>query len=278
MRDKVGIVTGANSGMGKVTAKALAQSGCTVIMVCRNFEKGKRALKEINRIVLNAKLELIISDLSSQKEIRELASEIKAKYTVIDILVNNAGSINDTYTETIDGIENTFATNHLGYFLLTNLLLDNLMLAPKARIVNVASEASRMGKINFKDINLRRNYSALKAYSQSKLANILFTYELARKLEGTRITVNCLHPGVVNTNFGKDLTGIKKIMFKIFTPFLRTPEKGAETILWLAMSPEVENLTGKYFTDKKEIKSVVKSYDLSLARDLWGLSQEMTGM
>lgn len=278
MENKICIVTGANSGIGRVTAETLAKKGFNVLMVCRNKEKGLKALSEINERVKNASIELFIVDFSSQKDIRLVASEIKSKYPVIDVLVNNAGAVNEIRTETIDGLENTFATNHLGYFLFTNLLLENLKAAPKARIVNVASEAQRIGKLNFDDLQSKLNYSPMKAYCQSKLANIVFTYELAKRLNGTNITANCLHPGVVNTNFGKELKGFFKVVYFLFGKLQRSPEKGAETIIWLASSPEVEGITGKYFSDKKEIKSQKDSYLETIQKQLWEVSEQLTIM
>jgi NAD(P)-dependent dehydrogenase (short-subunit alcohol dehydrogenase family) len=278
MKDKICIVTGANSGIGKATAKELALQGATVILVCRNKEKGTLALQEIKALSKNDSVELLIADLSSQKEIRLLADKIRKKYPKIHVLINNAGAVHDKRTETVDKIETTFATNHLAYFLLTSLLLDNLKSAPKARIINLASEAQRTGKINFDDLNLKSDFSAIKSYSQSKLANVIFTYELARRLKDTNVTANCVHPGLVRTNFGKDLNGVFKGIIVLMKPFMRKSEKGAETVVWLASSPNVEGITGKYFTDKKEIKSNEMSYDPEVAKQLWLVSEKMTGL
>lgn len=276
--EKVCIVTGANSGIGKVTALELAKQGNSVVMVCRNRQKGEAVLSEIMSKTNNLKVELLIADLSSMKEIRRLAANINTQYPVIDVLINNAGAINGNRTETVDGYETTFATNHLSYFLLTLLLLDHLKAAPKARIVNVASQAQQTGKLHFEDLNLKNGYSSFKAYSQSKLANIMFTYELARRLEKTNITVNCVHPGGVATNFGSGLEGFWKSLIKLAKPLLRTPEKGAETVIWLATSPEAENITGRYFADKKQIRSIPLSYDQDKTKQLWEKSEKMTGL
>ncbi len=278
MKDKICIVTGANSGIGKAAATKMALMGAQVVMICRNKEKGLVALKEIENSTKSNKIELMVADLSSQKEIRQLADKIKQKYPQIHVLVNNAGGVNGKRSETIDKIETTFATNHLACFLLTNLLMENLKSTAGSRIVNVASEAQRTGRINFEDINLKSGYSSIKSYSQSKLANILFTYELARRLINTQTTVNCLHPGVVRTNFGMGLNGIFKFIILIMRPFMRSSEKGAETLVWLATSPDVATITGKYFSDKKEIKSNEISYDLDVADRLWKLSEVMTGL
>jgi NAD(P)-dependent dehydrogenase (short-subunit alcohol dehydrogenase family) len=279
LKGKICIVTGANSGIGKIVATALANMGATLIMVCRVKEKAQIVWEEIKRKTKNINIELILTDLSSQKEIRALASNIKEKYAKIDVLVNNAGGMNFGYSETIDHIETTFATNHLGYFLFTNLILDILKSADRARIINVASDAEKTGDIDFEDINLKKNYSCFRAYSQSKLANIMFTYELARKLVGTNIVVNCVHPGVVpNTKIGKGSKTFANFIASVPANLIRTPEEGAETIIWLASSKDIEGISGKYFYEKREIKSSAKSYDLDIAKRLWKLSEEMTGL
>jgi NAD(P)-dependent dehydrogenase (short-subunit alcohol dehydrogenase family) len=278
MKNKICIITGTTSGIGKVTAKELARVGATVVMICRNKEKGNTLLNEIKTETGNQNTDLFIADLSSQKEVRRLAEEIKVKYPVIDVLVNNAGAINEKRTETIDNIETTFATNHLAPFLLTHLLLENIKAAPNGRIVNLASEAARMGKIYFSDLSLKKGYTPMKSYCQSKLANILFTMELCEHLKGTNITANCMHPGVVNTGFGKELKGLTKFFFLTLSSLLRKPEKGAETAIWLASSPAVEGITGKYFQDKKELKMQKHYTDMATAKRLWEVSAEMTGV
>jgi len=257
MLGKVCIVTGANSGMGKIIATDLANKSAILIMVCRVKDKPHVALKEIVGKTKNPNIDLMVTDLSSQKEVRELANKIKEKYPKIDILINNAGCMSFGYVETTEGIETTFATNHLASFLLTNLLLDNLKASEKARIINIASEASKTGKINFKDINLKNEYSVFKAYAQSKLANIIFTYELARKLNNHKnITVNCVHPGIIpNTKLGKGSKMFARYIESIPKSLILTPEEGAETTIWLACSKDVENITGKYFYKNNQIKS-----------------------
>lgn len=278
MKDKVCIVTGTTSGIGKITSIELARMGAAVIMVCRNKAKGLLLKEEIINTTGNSNIALFIADLSSQAEVRRIATELKEKYPIIDILVNNAGAINDKRTETAEGYETTFATNHLAPFLLTNLLLDNLKASSGARIVNLASEAARMGKINFADINFKNSYTPMKAYCQSKLANILFTLELSKQLRETNITVNCMHPGVVNTGFGKELKGFAKFFFSTLSSLLRKPEKGAETAIWLSSSPEVEGITGKYFQDKKVLKMQPHYIDMEITKKLWELSATMTGI
>ena len=278
MKDKICIITGATSGMGLATAAALAGKGTTLGLVCRDRSKGEIVVKEIAEKTKNNKIELFIADLSSQAEIRKLANEIKIKFPKIDVLVNNAGGINPKRITSTDGFELTFAVNHLAYFLLTNLLLENLKGAPKARIISVASIASNYGKINFNDLNFRKKYYSFMTYSQSKLANIIFTYELANRLKGTNVTANCLHPGMVKTRFAISMNNYFGLFWKLFNPFLITAEKGAETSIWLASSPEVEGISGKYFKEKKEIKSIKSSYNIEIQQKLWEVSEKLTGL
>ena len=278
MKNKICVITGVTSGMGLATSIALAGMGATLALVCRNKSKGEAVVKTITGQTKNNNITLFVADLSSQAEIRMLAAQLNEKYPHIDVLVNNAGAINKDYILTVDGIETTFAVNHLAYFLLTNLLLEKLKAAPKARIINFASMASMFGKINFVDLNLEKGYSSWKAYSQSKLANIIFTYELAKKLENSNVTANCLHPGVVKTRFGKELKGFFGFVFKKMEFFMRTAEKGAETAIWLASSAEVEGITGKYFQDKKAIKSKNVSYNAEVQHKLWEVSEKLTNL
>jgi NAD(P)-dependent dehydrogenase (short-subunit alcohol dehydrogenase family) len=275
MNEKICLVTGANSGIGKVTAKALAERGATVIMVSRSREKGEAARDEIVRKTGNKNVDLMTADFSDLSQVRRLAAGVKAKYPRLHILVNNAGTFIDKWTLTVDGYEATFAVNHLGYFLLTEELLDLLKSSAPARIVNVASDAHNRGHIHFDDLNLEKGYGAWKAYCQSKLANVLFTYELARRLEGTGVTANCVHPGVVGTNLFNSVGGWAGKIVRLFTPFMRTPEKGADTMIWLASSPEVEGVTGKYFSDRKDQATNPESYDTAVAARLWEVSERM---
>jgi NAD(P)-dependent dehydrogenase (short-subunit alcohol dehydrogenase family) len=275
MNEKICLVTGANSGIGKVTAKALAAGGATVIMVCRNRDKGESARGEIVRETRNENVSLMIADFSDLSQIRRLAAGVRAKYPRLHALVNNAGAYNGKRKLTADGYEATFAVNHLGYFMLTVELLDLLKSSAPARIVNVSSDAHRSAHIDFSDLNLENGYSGWKAYGQSKLANALFTYELARRLEGTGVTANCMHPGVVGTAFFNNIGGLAGKIMGLFAPFMRTPEKGAETVIWLASSPEVEGITGKYFVDRKERATNPESYDMAVAARLWEVSERM---
>ncbi|MFA7380333.1 MAG: SDR family oxidoreductase [Bacteroidia bacterium] len=272
---KTAIVTGASSGMGKVTAKALAEKGYEVILVCRSKEKGELTLKELQSLYPQASLHLFLCDLSSVKAVKNLAEEITGSFTKIDVLINNAGAyIAKRYTS-VDGYELTLATNHLAYFQLTNLLLPLLKNTPEARIVNVASEASKLGKLNWDDLNLEKKYSGILAYSNSKLYNIMFTNQLAEELKGTHITVNAMHPGGVNTNFGNGVDGLLGIAFRQFGWLMRTPEKGAETIIWLATSPEAAQYSGLYFKDKKPIRSIEAAYNRVNLQQLRDVTQEL---
>lgn len=267
MKDRICLVTGATDGIGKVTAFTLAQRGATVIGVGRNPTKIEAALAEVGDIP--GSLEFLTADLSSQAQIRGLADEFKRRYDRLHVLVNNAGALFTSYRESADGIEMTFALNHLAYFLLTDLLLDTITASAPARIVNVASDAHQSGSIDFDDLGHRENYSGWGAYNTSKLANILFTYELARRLEGTGVTANVMHPGFVNSNFqraaGLNMRGHL------------TPEEGADTLTWLAASDDVAGVSGKYFVQRRDTRSSSASYDTALARRLWEVSVALVG-
>lgn len=278
MKGKTCVVTGANSGIGKFTATGLANLGAKVVMVCRDEERGRSAREEVISATGNESIDLLIADLSSNRSIRQLADTVLSKYEQLHVLVNNAGAYLGKRTLTEDGLETTFALNHLGYFLLTNLLLDLLKSSAPARIVSVASGAHKGSRINFDDLMGESSYAGFRAYGQSKLANVMFTYELARRLRGTYVTANCLHPGVVATNFGRKDRGLLGFLFRTFSLFMRKPAKGAETAVYLASSAEVEGVTGRYFVDKKDVRSSGPSYDESTASRLWQVSEELTGM
>lgn len=276
MKGKVVIVTGANAGIGKVAASALAKQGAKVVMVCRDKARGEEALRDV-RAESGGDVELLLCDFSSQQSIRAFVAGFKAKYDRLDVLLNNAGAIIGERKLTVDGIETTFAVNHLGYFLLTNLLLDLLKKSAPARIVNVSSEAHRQGKLDWNDLqNERGSYSQFKAYGDSKLCNILFTLELSRRLEGTRVTANSLHPGVVGTNFGTTGSSFIRFLMKLGKPLLMSPEKGAATSVYLASSPEVEGVSGKYFKKSREATPRRDAVDPAAARRLWDVSAELT--
>ena len=275
MRGKTCIITGASSGIGKAAALELAGRGANVVLVCRDAARGDAAMREVASQG-GGTVELLIADLAAQSEIRRVASEILAKYPRIDVLVNNAGGIFGQRQLTADGLELTFALNHLAYFLLSNLLL--VRASAPARIINVTSGAHHMGRLDWDNLQGEKGYSAMRAYSLSKLSNVLFTYELARRLAGTGVTVNCMHPGAVATNFASTGTTMMQTFFRLFKPLLRTPERGADTIVWLASSPEVEGLTGKFFMDRKDTRSSRLSHDEEAARRLWDESARLVGL
>ena len=277
MQDKVCLVTGANAGLGKVTALELARMGATVIMVARSQARGEAALAEVRQAGGSDKVQLLLADLSSIASVRQLAATVQASYDRLDVLVNNAGAVFNDRQVSVDGYEMTFALNHLSYFLLTNLLLELLKSSAPARIVSVSSGAHTGAQIHFDDIMLAKKYRSFDAYGQSKLANILFTYQLARRLEGSGVTANALHPGGVATEFAAG-EGLMGTIFKLLRPFLLTPEQGAQTQIYLASSPEVAGVSGQYFAKKKPVNSSKISYDTAVAQRLWQLSAERTGL
>jgi NAD(P)-dependent dehydrogenase (short-subunit alcohol dehydrogenase family) len=218
----------------------------------------------------------MLADLSVQSEVRRLAEEFLERHDRLDVLVNNAGLVQSKRTETPDGIETTLAINHLAPFLLTNLLLDTLEQSTPSRIITVSSEAQRWGNMDFEDLQSRRKYRGFPVYGMTKLANIMFTYELAERLKGTGVSATCLHPGTVSTNFGKNNSGLMTLFFRVAKPFMRSPEQGADTLIWLASSPEVEGVSGKYFSDRKEIEAKKVAYDPATRRTLWKISEDLT--
>jgi NAD(P)-dependent dehydrogenase (short-subunit alcohol dehydrogenase family) len=278
LHGKVCLVTGATSGVGLVTAQALARQGATLIVVGRNPERGAATVSRIQHETGNSAVELIIADLSAQAQVRRLASEVQRRFTRLDVLINNAGALFLRRQLSPDGLEMTFALNHLAYFLLTNLLLDHLKASPAARIVNVSSEAHRGARLDFADLQGQHRYRGWRAYARSKLANILFTYALARRLEGTSVVANALHPGFVATNFGRNNRGITAVFFRIAQLAAISPEQGAQTIIYLASSPEVKGITGAYFVKKKAVRSSQISYDRSAADRLWQVSAGLTAL
>lgn len=276
MTGKVCLITGANSGIGKATALGLAKLDATVVMVSRDKDKGEAALYEIRTLSGNKNTDEMVADLSSQDSVRELAHDFMARYKNLHVLINNAGVFLPRQIATVDGLEATFATNHLGHFLLTNLLLDELKASAPARIINITSSAHYGAEIDFEDLQGEKKYSGYRAYSQSKLANVMFTYQLAKQLEGTRVTANVLHPGVVRTGFGKDQVGLMSIIYWIGGPFMMSPEKSARAVIYLATAPELEGVSGKFFSKGKERKSSEQSYDMASAERLWKVSAELT--
>lgn len=275
MQGKICLITGGTNGIGKSTAHELARMGATVVIVGRNAQKTSQVVEEIRAASDNNTVDSLLADLSSQQEVRRLANEFESKYSHLHVLLNNAGAVFMQRQLSVDGIEMTFALNHLAYFLLTNLLLDKIKTSAPARIINVSSGAHTSGKIEFDNLQGERDYSP-RAYDNSKLANILFTVELARRLEGTGVTVNALHPGFSSTGFGKNNPGFLMKIIRAVVPLIaRSPEKGAETSIYLASSPEVQSITGKYFVDCKAAQPAPQATDSAVAKKLWDISAEM---
>jgi NAD(P)-dependent dehydrogenase (short-subunit alcohol dehydrogenase family) len=280
MQGKICMVTGANSGIGKATALALAQMGATVVMVCRDRARGEEARSEITTKSRNNAVDLLQADLSSQQSIRQLVENFQHHYTHLHVLINNAGAtFPGRRRESVDGLEMTFAVNYLAPFLLTNLLLDVLKASAPARIVNVSSAAHTSGSIQMDDLQAEKLYRPMRTYPQAKLAVVLFTYELARRLQGTGVTANCLHPGFVATNFAQsDVRPAVRLLVKVIGSFGTSHEKGAKTSIYLASSPEVEGVTGKYFVKSIPKRSASISYDESLQRQLWEQSAMLVNL
>ncbi len=270
------LVTGSTSGIGKETAKGLAERGMSVILHGRNEKRGKEALREIREETGNDNLDLIFADFSCFEEVRELAPQVRENHDRMDVLVNNAGTVFSERKLNEDGIELTFTVNHLAPFLLTNLILDILKDNAPSRIVNVSSGGHKGTSLDFDALTGEEGPGMWQAYKQSKLANILFTYELAERLEGTGVTVNCLHPGGVSTRLARDNSILGFIWNHL--PFLRSPESGAETSIYLASSPEVEGVTGKYFVDREPERSSDYSYNEDAWERLWEVSKELTNL
>jgi retinol dehydrogenase-12 len=276
MAGKVCLVTGATAGIGKVTASALASQGADLIITGRNQQKTEDTVQEIRTETGNGSVQYLLADFSDLQQVRQLGESFKERYSRLDVLVNNAGAFFNSRVETSYGVEMTFLINHLALFLLTNQLLEIIKDSAPARIVNVSSEGHRQDKMDFEDLGFKQGYFGMRAYGRSKLANILFTYELARRLENTRVTVNALHPGHVATD-------IWKTSFPLIGPALKwiiglialSPEQGAENSIYLAASPEVEGVTGKYFVKREPAQSSPISYDENVAKKLWEVSESL---
>lgn len=287
MHGTVCVVTGANSGIGKATATELARLGARVVMVCRNRERGRDAQAEIQATAEMAHpssedtVDLQIADLAVQEEVYHLGETIRADYDRLDVLVNNAGVFLDSREETVDGIEATFAINHLAPFLLTHLVLPRLKetagRAGESRVITVSSEAHRGASINFDDLNAEEGYNALQAYAQSKLANILFTHELARRMQDEGVLANAVHPGVVDTNLWRGSGWISWIG-RLFSWLYKHPDEGAQSVVHLAASPEVEGVTGQYFNETDVVNPSPEAYDEKVEARLWTKSRELTGL
>jgi NAD(P)-dependent dehydrogenase (short-subunit alcohol dehydrogenase family) len=281
LQDKTVLVTGATSGIGEAAARKLASLGAHTILVGRNRKKCEAVAQNLIRASNNRNIDVFQADLSSQSEIRGLAAELISHVDKLDVLVNNAGALFKTRKQSIDGLELTFALNHLGYFLLTVLLLPALRKSPSGRIVVVGSHAHEGARMDFDDLQLEHGYERINAYRQSKLANLLFTFELARLLRGEHITVNALTPGNVATNLGRN-NGALKTTMRNLVGLLRgsmlTAGVGAGTVVYLAASPEVEGVTGHYFREERPISPSSSALDSEAARRLWEVSERLTGM
>jgi retinol dehydrogenase-14 len=276
MTGKTVLVTGATGGIGRATAIGLASLGARVGITGHDRARADAAAAAISHASGGSAVDIFVADMSSQAGVRRLADEALNAYPRLDVLVNNVGGFWAHRHVTADGLEHTFALNHLAPFLLTNLLLDRLIASAPARIVTVSSGAQSMGKIDFDDLMGERSYSGQRAYNQSKLANVMFTYELARRLEGTGVSANALHPGVTRTAFGaEDPTGAMAPLIAVLRPFMKSPEQGADTAVYLASSAEVEGVTGRYFSGRKAKRSNKASYDTAMTKRLWEVSADL---
>jgi NAD(P)-dependent dehydrogenase (short-subunit alcohol dehydrogenase family) len=275
MEGKICLITGGTNGIGKSTALGLAKMGATVVIVGRNVPKTAQVVEAIRAASGNNNVDSLLADLSSQQEVRRLADEFKSTYPHLHVLLNNVGAAFLQRQLSLDGIEMTFALNHLAPFLLTNVLLDTLKASAPARIINVSSGAHTSGKIEFDNLQGERTYG-FGAYPNAKLANILFTMELARRVEGSGVTVNALHPGFTATGFGKNNGKVMATLVSIVAPLVaRSPAKGAETSIYLASSPSVEGMTGKYFYNSHVTRAAPQATDMAVARKLWEVSAEL---
>lgn len=283
MQNKTILITGATAGIGEVTALELARTGATIVGVGRNPAKCAAVSARIRQATDNPNVKFLVADLSVQAQVRQVAADFSQQYERLDVLINNAGAVFFQRQESADGIEMTWALNHLSYFLLTHLLLDRLKASAPARIINVASDAHRGGKINFADLEGKQTYSGFGAYAQSKLANILFTYELARRLSGSGVTVNTLHPGFIASNFAMDnFVGWRRALSWLYRGVqrvaARSPEQGAATSIYLATDPAVATISGEYFVNKRIGKSTAATHDMQVAQRLWTISAERVGL
>lgn len=269
MNGKIVLITGANAGIGFETAKELAQKGATTILVCRNQNRGLEAMNKIKAATQNENVYLEICDLASLQSIKHFGERFREKYKKLDVLINNAGVMFNSRVESVDGYEHTFALNHLGSFYITHFLLDALKAAGNARIINVSSLAHRYGRVNFDDLQSHKWYNGLSVYSYTKLCNVLFTNELARRLKHTTITANALHPGVVNTNFSNNASFLWQMGAKLFSNFFLSPRQGAETSIYLASSPDIASESGKYFYNKKAVPAAPQALRQKDAERLW---------
>jgi retinol dehydrogenase-14 len=278
MAGRTVLVTGATAGIGRATALGLAAKGAHLAITGRDQERTESAARDI-RAAGGGQVDVFVADLSSLTQVRHLADEVLRRLPRIDVLVNNVGGYWNTRHVTVDGLERTFALNHLAPFLLTTLLLDRLQHSAPARVVTVASNAQALGRINFNDLQNERDYSGARAYNQSKLANIMFTYELARRLRGGSVTANALHPGVVSTSFGAADPGrVQRLLVPVMRPFMKTSAQGATTSIHLASAPDLAHVSGRYFADSKPRTSSRRSHDEAAAARLWQVSEDLAAV
>jgi NAD(P)-dependent dehydrogenase (short-subunit alcohol dehydrogenase family) len=278
MAGRTVLVTGGSGGIGKATALGLARLGAHLAITGRDRGRTEGAAREI-RSAGGGQVDVFVADLSAQSEVRRLADEVLERLAGIDVLVNNVGGYWDTRHVSADGLERTFALNHLAPFLLTNLLLERLKEGAPARVIVVASNAHTLGRIDFDDLQGARAYSGARAYNQSKLANVLFTYELARRLRGSSVSANALHPGVTSTAFGSEDPGrVQRRFVPFMRPFMKTPARGAATPIHLASAPELARVTGRYFANRKPKQSAKASYNEAAAARLWRVSADLVGL
>ena len=279
MRDRTCLVTGANAGIGEETVRGLAAMGAEVLMLCRDRGRAEEAKARVQKQVPTARLELVLADLSRRSEVHRAAEEVNARPGPLHVLVNNAAVITKRREVTTDGFERQWAVNHLAPFLLTHLLLDKLKASGPARVVTVASQVHAGGRLDFDDLQSERGYEPVKVYNTTKLANVLFSHELARRLEGSRVTSNCLHPGVVATNLLSDYMGRSRALRSFLRLQYESPSRGAETSLHLATAPELESVSGRYFhSESGEVNSSPASLDRAVASRLWEVSEAQCGL
>lgn len=278
MHGKVVLITGATSGIGKAAAMVLARMGATTVVGARNVEKGRQTIAEIQAITGSPNVEMLVGDFSSLAQVHRMAVEFKRRFARLDVLVNNAGLQLTERQLTIDGFETTFQVNYLVPFLLTHLLLDRLEASASARIVNVASVVHRWAKLDLSDLQLEFGYEPNRAYYRSKLALVYFTYALAQRLRGTGVVVNAMEPGLTRTDFARDFRGVMRLGSRLMRLFMHSAEQGADTVVYLASSPEVEGVSGGYFARRRAIRSSKRSYDPEVARQLWNQSLRLCGL
>jgi len=277
MQGQTCVITGANSGIGRETARGLLALGAEVVMVCRNADKAEEARADVTRTTGNDRVRIVLCDLASQADIRRAAAELLERFPRLHVLVNNAGLVNTERTETVDGHEATLAVNHLAPMLLTHLLKDRFIASSPSRIITLSSGMHWRGKVDLDDLHSKRGYSQFTAYANSKLMNVLFARELARRLTGTGVVSNAMHPGFVHTNFGPQ-KGFLKFAMPLARPFMISAPQGADTAVWLASAPEAANVSGEYFHKRKVTLSSPRSKDMNMARRLWEVSERLVGI